>query len=197
MIISSSLPLQNQSITQKSSFSRPTHHLLPKSLQLLKKHSNHLQTLTKTHLSFTILDLFTSRPCFASESVVTDPVSEKIDLEAILISIDDFFNKYPFFVAGCTFIWLVVWPITEYYLSKCKYIYTIDAFNKLRDDPNAQLVDIRPSKTTVSLGSPNLRYLSKSVLQVEFDENNEDGFLKTVLNSFPDPANTIVCILDK
>lgn len=48
----------------------------------------------------------------------------------------------------------------------------------------------------VSLGSPNLKSLKKSVVQVEFVEGDENGFLNNVLSNFADPINTVVCILD-
>lgn len=209
MLLSSSPPLQNHPKTLKSTSFKPT-YILPNSLSLSSSSSihssttqfNHLslvKTFTRTHLSFTIFDLFTSLPSLAADTVVssTEPVSGKINLEAILVSIDDFFNRYPFFVATCTFIWLVVIPLTQQYLSKYKFISAIDAFKRLRDDSNAQLLDIRNTKTLVSLGSPNLKFLSKSVVQVQFTEGDEDGFVKNVLDNFADPANTVLCILDK
>lgn len=121
---------------------------------------------------------------------------DKINLEAILVSIDDFFNRYPFFVAGCTFIWLVVIPLTQEYFRKYKFTYAIDAFRKLRDDPNVQLLDIREEKILRYLKSPNLKILNKSAVQVTFSEDDEDGFVKKVSAKFEDPANTVVCILD-
>lgn len=140
-------------------------------------------------------------PCFASDSEQlvssTEQVSDKINLEAILVSIDDFFNRNPFFVAGCTFIWLVVIPLTEGYFRKYKFISTIDAFRKLRDDPSAQLLDIRDEKTLKYMKSPNLKILNKSVCQVQFSEGDEDGFVMKVLENFKDAGNTLVCILDK
>lgn len=113
-----------------------------------------------------------------------------------MIAIDDFNNRNPFFVAGVTFIWLVVIPLTEEYLQKYKFTSAIDAFRKLRDDPNAQLLDIRDSKTLRYLGSPNLKILNKGVVQVEFREGDEEGFVKMVLEKFAEPANTVVCVMD-
>ncbi|KAH7863401.1 hypothetical protein Vadar_017040 [Vaccinium darrowii] len=135
--------------------------------------------------------------CFASDpSVPIEEVSNRINLESILIAIDDFNNRNPFFVAGVTFIWLVVIPLTEEYLQKYKFTSAIDAFRKLRDDPNAQLLDIRDSKTLRYLGSPNLKILNKGVVQVEFREGDEEGFVKMVLEKFAEPANTVVCVMD-
>ncbi|XVF32019.1 hypothetical protein REPUB_Repub17cG0045300 [Reevesia pubescens] len=160
------------------------------------KNSSLLQTLTKTHLSLALFNLFTSFPSLASEPVISSTEPGKVNLEAIVVSIDEFFNRNPFFVAGCTFIWLVVIPLTKQYLSKCKFISAIDAFRKLRDDPNAQLLDIREKKTLASLGSPNLKILNKDTVQLHFTAEDEDGFLKKVLEKFPNPANTVLCLLD-
>nr|GMD67027.1 rhodanese-like domain-containing protein 4A, chloroplastic [Ipomoea batatas] len=135
--------------------------------------------------------------CFASETAVpTEEASAKINLEAILVSIDEFFNRYPFFVAGVTFIWLVVIPLTEEYLQKYKFISAINAFKKLRDEPSCELLDIRDKRSLAYLGSPNLKILKKSALQVHFVEGNEETFVKEVLESFREPENTTVCIVD-
>lgn len=138
-------------------------------------------------------------PCFASESLAssTEQVSDKINLEAVLVAIDDFFNKNPFFVAGCTFIWLVVLPLTQEYFRKYKFVSAIDAFRKLRDDPNARLLDIRDEKSLNYINSPNLKIINKDVVQVQFSEDDEGGFVKKVLENFEDAENTVVCILDK
>ncbi|KAG5092754.1 hypothetical protein JHK82_051532 [Glycine max] len=156
---------------------------------------NSLQNpLTKPFLSFTMLNLFTPLPCLAD--VASDDAG-KINLESVLVSIDNFFNRYPFFVAGCTFIWLVVIPLAEEYLKKCKFVSAIDAFRKLRDDPNAQLLDIRDEKNVRFLKSSNLKMFEKEVAQVEFAEDgNEDEFVKKVLGRFKDAPNTVVCVLD-
>lgn len=137
--------------------------------------------------------------CFASEeaTVPAQEVSNKINLEAFVVSIDEFFNKNPFFVAGVTFIWLVVVPVAQEYFRKYKFISCIDAFRKLREEPSYQLLDIRDKKSLDFLKSPNLKILNKSVLQVEFREGEEGGFVKQVLENFKEPENTSVCIIDK
>lgn len=114
-----------------------------------------------------------------------------------MVSIDDFFNKYPFFVAGVVFVWLFVIPVSQQYFRKYKFISAINAFKKLKDDPNAQMLDIRDSKSLRFLGSPNLKMFNKNVVQVEFVDGDEEGFVKKVKEGFVDPVNTTVCILDK
>lgn len=82
-------------------------------------------------------------------------------------------------------------------MRKYKFISAIDAFKKIRDDPNAQLLDIRDKKRLKYLRSPNLKILNKDVVQVEFSEGDEDGFVKKVSDKFGDMASTVVCVLDK
>ncbi|KAF5726500.1 rhodanese-like domain-containing protein 4A chloroplastic-like [Tripterygium wilfordii] len=117
-------------------------------ISLLLQSSPFLHNLSKACLSLITFKL--SKPLFGLASEIvgssTDQAANKIDLESVLVSVDDFFNRNPFFVAGCTFIWLVAIPLTQQYFSKCKFISAIDAFRKLRDDPTAQLLDIRNGK---------------------------------------------------
>ncbi|CAL4972745.1 unnamed protein product [Urochloa decumbens] len=121
----------------------------------------------------------------------------KVSLESIVVAIDDFNNRNPFFVAGVVFVWLVVIPLVqEYVFKKYKPVSAIDAFRKLRDVPEAQLLDIRQAKSVRFMAPPNLKLVDKSVTQVEFNEEDEKGFVKEVLARFPDPANTVVCVLD-
>ena len=93
-------------------------------------------------------------------------------------------------MAGC-------FTLTKGYLSQCKFISATDAFRKLRDDPNAQLLDIREKKTLASLDSPNLNFLIKDTVQLQFTAEDEDGFVKKVLEKFPNSANTVLCLFDE
>ncbi|TVU36223.1 hypothetical protein EJB05_18148 [Eragrostis curvula] len=121
----------------------------------------------------------------------------KVSLESIVVAIDDFNNRNPFFVAGVVFVWLVVIPLVqEYYFKKYKPVSAIDAFRKLRDEPEAQLLDIRRGKSVQFMAPPNLKIVDKSAVQVEFEEGDEQGFVREVLARFPDPANTVICVLD-
>lgn len=184
---------QSNQITTPQSSSKPFKNNNP-----IPQNPSLFQFLPNSPLPFLCIPFSFPLSCLASETTLpTDPVSNKINIEAILVSIDDFFNRYPFFVAGVTFIWLVVIPLTEEYLQKYKFISAINAFKKLKEDPNAQLLDIRDAKSLGFLGSPNLRILNKSVVQVEFIEGDEEGFVKNTLKNFRDPANTTLCILDK
>ncbi|GFZ01817.1 tetratricopeptide repeat (TPR)-like superfamily protein [Actinidia rufa] len=154
--------------------------------------------LVMTAWNWAALPLSFPLSSFASDTAVpADEISNKINLEAIVVSIDDFFNRNPFFVAGVTFIWLVVIPLTQEFLQKYKFVSAIDAFRKLRDDPNSQLLDIRDKRSLQYLGSPNLKIVNKGVVQVEFSQGDEEGFVRKVLEKFTEPENIVICILDK
>lgn len=205
IVLSASPPLQTQFKTPQSTISalKSSIHTV-KDLRLFKRiHTSKVSpfqnphTLSKTCLSLALCDLFIGLPSFAAETAAASPSSDKINLEEILVSIDDFFNRNPFFVSGCAFVWLIVIPVAEYYLKKYKYIFAIDAFRKLRDDPTVQLLDIRDAKAVAALESPSLNYMNKGVVQVEFDAANEAAFVKKVKESFKDPESTSICILDK
>ncbi|XP_055814179.1 rhodanese-like domain-containing protein 4A, chloroplastic [Solanum dulcamara] len=152
------------------------------------------QISPKLYLSLLCMSLSFPLTSLASETTIPTPT--KINIEAILVSIDEFFNNYPFFVAGVTFMWLVLIPLAEEYLQKYKFTSAVDAFGKLRDDPTSHLLDIRDDKSLAYLPSPSLRMFNKSVMQVEFRQGDEDAFLKRVFQNLNDPQNTTLCVID-
>ncbi|CAJ1824633.1 unnamed protein product [Sphenostylis stenocarpa] len=168
-----------------------------RSLSLSAIQTRSPNALAKPFFSFTAFNLFTPFPCLADVATDVDADGGKINIEYVLVSIDNFFNQYPFFVFGCAFIWLVAIPLAEEYFKKCKLVSAIDAFRRLRDDPNSQLLDIRDRKSVRFLRSPNLKFIEKEVVQVEFtDGGNEEEFVKKVLGRFKDASNTAVYVLD-
>lgn len=70
-----------------------------------------------------------------------------------------------------------------------------DAYSKLGDEPEAQLVDIRTLQDIKEVGSPDIRSLKKRVAQIFYED--DESFLQTVSAKFKDPANTTLYILDK
>ncbi|PIN17481.1 hypothetical protein CDL12_09859 [Handroanthus impetiginosus] len=183
------------SIPKLLHFNSPQTHSFSTNETHTQTHQFSTTARLKAHFSVLFLGFSSPLSCLASETA-TQEVSNTINLESIVVSIDNFFNRYPFFVATVTFIWLVVIPLTEEYLQKYKFISAINAFKKLQNDPSCQLLDIRDSKSLAYLGSPNLKILNKSAVQVEYREGDEDGFVKTVFENFGEPADTTVCIID-
>ncbi|CAH9073482.1 unnamed protein product [Cuscuta europaea] len=173
----------------------PTPHLPrpPQTLTDINLHGNSPKSLffsIFTGLSFPF-------SCFASEiAAPTEEIPSKINLEAIVVSIDELLTRYPFVAFGVAFIWLAVVPLTKDYMQKYKFISAINAFKKLRDDPNSQMLDIRDKRALAYLNSPNLKLLNKSARQVHFVGGNEDAFVKEVMEKFPEPESTVVCIID-
>ncbi|XP_043696819.1 uncharacterized protein LOC122647495 [Telopea speciosissima] len=164
---------------------------------LVLEMASFLKNSLKLYLSLVLLGVSAPFPSFAIEETIrNEELPGKVNLESILIAIDDFFNRNPFFVSGVTFIWLVVIPLTQRYLKKYKFISAIDAFRKLRDSPNAQLLDIRDKRSLLYLGSPNLKILKKRAVKVQFSKGKEEDFVEEVLKNFKDPQNTTLCILD-
>ncbi|KAK1270372.1 hypothetical protein QJS04_geneDACA006134 [Acorus gramineus] len=189
------------------SISHKNHKFATKTVSLLRIRATHLKRPLrnckvtsfvgdgrKFHLCLPSLAItFVPFPSFAAD---VQEYSDKINVEYIVNAIDDFFNRNPFFVAGCTIIWLVVIPLTENYLKKCKPIPAINAFRRLKDDPNSQLLDVRNKQSLSYMNSPNLRILNKTAVQVEFTEGDEENFVRKVLENFQDLENTVLCILD-
>lgn len=70
-----------------------------------------------------------------------------------------------------------------------------DAYSKLGDDPEAQLVDIRTLEDIKEVGSPDIRSLKKRVTQIVYED--DESFLQRVSAKFKDPDSTTLYILDK
>ncbi|CAM8902109.1 unnamed protein product [Rhodiola kirilowii] len=109
--------------------------------------------ITTSPTTYLLPLLTTSLPSLALAADDSPLPQQKINLEAIVVSIDDFFIKYPFFVTLLGVIWLVIIPLAQYYLNSYKYTSALDAFQKLRDDSNAALLDIRDDKSVSFDGS--------------------------------------------
>ena len=137
--------------------------------------------------------------CFPLSSIAseTEQISDKISVESVLVSVDNFFIRYPFVGPAVSFIWLVILPLASDYFKKFQYISAIGAFVKLRDDPRYQLLDIRKEQGRDLLESPDLTSLKKSVVRVEFSEGKEAAFVAEIVKSLKDPSETSVCVIDK
>ncbi|KAL6889022.1 hypothetical protein ACP4OV_010048 [Aristida adscensionis] len=71
------------------------------------------------------------------------------------------------------------------------------AYQRLIEEPGAQLVDIRPLKDARAAGAPDLREARKKAVAVPYDGEDKNGFLKKLALRFKDPENTTLIILDK
>ncbi|KQJ94281.1 protein THYLAKOID RHODANESE-LIKE, chloroplastic [Brachypodium distachyon] len=71
------------------------------------------------------------------------------------------------------------------------------AYQRLLEEPDAQLVDIRPLKDAREVGSPDIREAKKKAVAVPYDGEDKNGFLKKLQLRLKDPENTTLIILDK
>ncbi|XP_062091435.1 rhodanese-like domain-containing protein 4, chloroplastic [Humulus lupulus] len=71
------------------------------------------------------------------------------------------------------------------------------AYAKLGEDPNAQLLDIRPPVEFKQVGSPDIRGLGKKSVSIVYKGEDKPGFLKKLSLKFKEPENTTLFILDK
>lgn len=72
-----------------------------------------------------------------------------------------------------------------------------NAYKKLADDSNAQLLDIRAPGELRQVGSPDVRGLKKRSVAVAYKGEDKPGFLKKLALKFKEPENTTLFILDK
>jgi chitinase domain-containing protein 1 len=71
------------------------------------------------------------------------------------------------------------------------------AYQRLLEEPDAQLVDIRSLKDARQAGAPDLREAKKKAVAVPYNGEDKNGFLKKLALRFKDPENTKLIILDK
>lgn len=72
-----------------------------------------------------------------------------------------------------------------------------DAYAKLGDDADAQLLDIRSPVDIKQAGSPNLQSPKKKPVKIVYKGEDKPGFLKKLSFKFKNPENTTLFILDK
>ncbi|GMH00430.1 hypothetical protein Nepgr_002269 [Nepenthes gracilis] len=72
-----------------------------------------------------------------------------------------------------------------------------NAYAKLADDANAQLLDIRSPKDFREVGSPDIRGLRKKPVAIVYRSEDKPGFLQKLFSRFKEPQNTTLFILDK
>ncbi|TVU33302.1 hypothetical protein EJB05_25112 [Eragrostis curvula] len=71
------------------------------------------------------------------------------------------------------------------------------AYQRLVEEPDVQLVDIRSRKDAREAGAPDLREAKKKAVAVPYNGEDKNGFLKKLALRFKDPENTKLVILDK
>lgn len=71
-----------------------------------------------------------------------------------------------------------------------------NAYKRLSEDPDTEVVDIREKKEIRESGTPNLKSLKKKVASIGYNRDDKLGFLKKLGLKFKNPENTTLIILD-
>lgn len=121
------------------------------------------------------------------------------DVGAILDSLTNFLVENPAVIAGGAAILAVPLILSQFFgESKPWGIETAkNAYAKLAEDANAQLVDIRALADLRQMGTPDIKSLSKKSVSIVYNGEDKPGFLKKLAFKFKEPENTTLFILDK
>ncbi|PON51324.1 Rhodanese-like domain containing protein [Parasponia andersonii] len=125
--------------------------------------------------------------------------SGDFDVSGVLDSAISFATENPVIVAGGAAI-LAVPLILSQLLGKPKpwgVESARNAYTKLGDDSNAQLLDIRLPVEFRQVGSPDIRGLGKRPVSIVYKSEDKPGFLKKLSLKFKESENTTLFILDK
>ncbi|KAI3829264.1 hypothetical protein L1987_03383 [Smallanthus sonchifolius] len=129
----------------------------------------------------------------ASESSFTPP---DFDVTGVI----DFAVENPLVVAGGAAV-LALPAILSQVFGKSSKPWGVEtariAYEKLGDDGNAQLLDIRANSDIRAVGTPDIRGLKKKPITVAYNGDDKQGFLKKLSLKFKEPENTTLFILDK
>ncbi|KAG6730252.1 hypothetical protein I3843_01G069800 [Carya illinoinensis] len=135
----------------------------------------------------------------ALQQSVTNSTAAELDPSGVLDSVLSFVTENPTVIAGGATI-LVVPLILSQVLKPPKpwgFESAKNAYAKLGDDANAQLLDIRSPVEFRQAGSPDIRGLRKKPVSVAYKGADKPGFLKKLSLKFREPENTTLFILDK
>ena len=106
----------------------------------------------------------------------------------------------PVVVAGGAAIALVPLIVYQVFVKKPKpwgVESARKAYEKLGDDGNAQLLDVREPAELRQVGSPDVRSLKKKPVSIVYRGEDKAGFLKKLSLKFKEPQNITLFILDK
>ncbi|VAH67928.1 unnamed protein product [Triticum turgidum subsp. durum] len=112
----------------------------------------------------------------------------------------DFVAQNPLVVAAGLAVVAVPLAVSQVLGGASKPYETVSvkaAYRRLLEEPDAQLVDIRPLKDAREVGLPDISEAKKKAVAVPYDGEDKNGFLKKLALRFKDPENTTLIILDK
>lgn len=137
-----------------------------------------------------------SQSTTASDSSFSAP---DLDISGVLDGIINFGTENPLVIAGGAAA-LALPLILSQVLGKSKpwgVATARIAYEKLGDDENAELLDIRAASEIRAGGSPDIRGFKKKPVRVSYNGDDKPGFLKKLALKFKEPENTTLFILDK
>lgn len=123
-----------------------------------------------------------------------------IDVSGVIDSIINFGVENPLVLAGGATLLAVPFILSQVF-GKSSKPWGVEsariAYEKLGDDGNAQLLDIRPTSEIRSMGSPDIKGLKKKPITVAYNGDDKQGFLKKLALKFKEPESTTLFVLDK
>lgn len=135
----------------------------------------------------------------AVQKSVNASSSGDFDASGVLDSVISFGTENPVVIAGGATI-LAVSLVLSQILKQPKpwgVESAKNAYAKIGEEANAQLLDIRAPVEFRQVGSPDVRGLRKKPVSIVYKGEDKPGFLKKLSSKFKEPENTTLFILDK
>ncbi|KAK7857725.1 rhodanese-like domain-containing protein 4 [Quercus suber] len=135
----------------------------------------------------------------ALQKSVNASSSGDFDASGVLDSVISFGTENPVVIAGGATILAVSLVLSQ--LLKQPKPWGVEsaknAYAKIGEEANAQLLDIRAPVEFRKVGSPDIRGLRKKPVSIVYKGEDKPGFLKKLSSKFKEPENTTLFILDK
>ncbi|KAH6813218.1 thylakoid rhodanese-like protein [Perilla frutescens var. frutescens] len=135
----------------------------------------------------------------ALQQSVSSSSGSDIDVGGILDGVLSFAAENPVIIGGGLAVLAVPLVVSQLFSkSKPWGVETAkNAYAKLGDDGNAELLDIRAPLEIKEGGSPDIRALKKKAVTIVYKGEDKPGFLNKLSLKFKEPENTTLFILGK
>ncbi|KAK6142696.1 hypothetical protein DH2020_023044 [Rehmannia glutinosa] len=124
-----------------------------------------------------------------------------IDFSGVLENVINFAAENPVIIGGGLAIVAAPLVVSRLLLgNKSKpwgVVSAKNAYAKLGDDENSQLLDIRSTVDIKQVGGPDIGGLKKKAVAIVYKGEDKPGFLNKLSLKFKEPENTTLFILDK
>uniref|UniRef100_A0A7N0UHS6 Rhodanese domain-containing protein n=1 Tax=Kalanchoe fedtschenkoi TaxID=63787 RepID=A0A7N0UHS6_KALFE len=134
------------------------------------------------------------------QSVSSPTSSDEFDVSGVIDSVISFGAENPVIVFGGVAVVAVPLIVSQLLKGPEKawgVVSARNAYAKLGEQDDAQLLDIRPLKELKEKGSPDIGGLRKKSVSVVYNGEDKPGFLKKLALKFKEPENTTLFIIDK